>query len=410
MTRPGIAIGLALAAAALLPTPALAAPGLASPALATPALASPALASPALASPALASPALASPALASPAFASPALATPALASAPTVPRPFKAPALWVTQLSLGQSGGEVVAEAALAGVHSVYVKAAEGASPEPQFSAALVSEMRAAGATVCAWTFAVGQDPAGEAAAAVAAVRDGARCLIVDAEGAYDKLYGTAQLYVRALRSQLPRGFPIGLASQAEVSQHPTFPYSVFLAPGAFNVVLPLIYWRDFGVSVDGAFAATIGANSIYARPILPVGQLYGSPTTAEVLRFRALAVAYGTPGLSFFDLAGAQPEGLLALSMPLPKLAPRAVVAPTLHVGASCDEIVQAQELLNAAGARLPVGGFFGAETARAVSAFQAHHHLRANGVLDPATWKALLRLRPREPSWADGPPDCAR
>jgi hypothetical protein len=331
------------------------------------------------------------------------------AQAPTPPV-FRGQALWVTQIPLGQSGGEVVAQAAQAGVHSMYVKAAEGASPEPRFSPALVAEMRAAGASVCAWTFAVGADPTGEAAAAVAAVHDGAQCLIVDAEGEYDTLYGAAQLFVATLRAQLGASFPIGLASQAEVSEHPTFPYSVFLAPGAFNVVLPLMYWRDFGVSVDAAYAASIGANSIYGRPILPVGQLYGSPTSAEVLRFRALASAYGAPGLSFFDLAAAQPEGLAALSAPLTKLARRTVLAPTFHTGAGCDEIVQAQELLNTAGARLPVGGYFGAETAHAVESFQARHRLRANGVLGPATWRALLRYRPREPSWADGPPDCAR
>ncbi len=215
---------------------------------------------------------------------------------------------------------------------------------------------------------------------------------------------------MRTLRSQLGAGFPIGLAAQAEVSQHPAFPYSVFLGPGAFNVVLPLMYWRDFGTSVAGVYAATIGANWIYARPILPVGQLYGSPTTAEVLEFRALARAYGTPGVSFFDLAEAQPEGLAALSAPLPRIARRAILAPTLRAGADGDQIVQAQELLNAAGAHLPVGGFFGAQTARAVAAFQSRHHLRADGVLGPATWRALLRFRPREPSWASGPPDSAQ
>jgi hypothetical protein len=338
------------------------------------------------------------------------LPAPALAAQSSVARAFRGTAMWITQIPLTQSGSETVVQMAADGVHTVYVKAAEGATAEPQFSSALVSEMRAAGATVCAWTFAVGANPVGEAAAAVAAVRDGAQCLVVDAEGEYDALYGAAQLFVRSLRAQLGAGFPIGLASQAEVAEHPTFPYSVFLASGAFNAVLPLMYWRDFGISVDAVYAATMGANSIYARPILPVGQLYGSPTTAEVLRFRALAHAYGTPGMSFFDLAAAQPEGLLALSAPLPKLAREAVVAPTFHAGAGCDEIVQAQELLNAAGAHLPVGGFFGTETTRAVTTFQSRHHLRPSGVLGPATWKALLRLRPREPSWASGPPDCAR
>ncbi|MGO9320696.1 MAG: peptidoglycan-binding protein [Solirubrobacteraceae bacterium] len=334
-----------------------------------------------------------------------------LAASSPVPRPFAGTALWVNRLTPGQTGQQLVAEAAAAGVATVYVKAAEGSSPEPQFSPGLVSEMRSAGATVCAWTFADGQDPSAEATAAVAVVHDGAQCLVVDAEAQYDKLYGAAQLFVRMLRSELAAGFPIGLASEAEVSQHPTFPYSVFLGPGGFNVVLPLMYWLDFGVSVDAAYASAIGGNSIYARPILPVGQLYGSPTPAEVLRFRTLAHAYGAPGLSFFDLDSAQPEALAALHAPLPGLARRALVAPTLHAGACGDAIVQAQELLNAAGAQqLPVGGFFGAETARAVASFQAHHRLPPSGVLGPATWRALLHLHPREPSWTSAPPACER
>jgi hypothetical protein len=333
-----------------------------------------------------------------------------LAAQASVPQSFKGAALWVTQLAPGQTGSEVVAQAASAGMHTVYVKAAEGATAEPRFSAALVSEMRAAGATVCGWAVAVGANPAAEAGAAVAAVHAGAQCLVVDAEGEYDSLYYPAQLFVRALRAQLGASFPIGLASQAEVYEHPKFPYSVFLGPGGFNVVLPLMYWLDFGVSVDGVYEDSMGANSIYGRPILPVGQLYGTPTTEELLRFRALAHAYGSPGVSFFDLAAAQPGQLPELASPLPALQRKPVLAPTLHAGADSDEIVQAQELLNAAGAHLPVGGFYGAETERAVAAFQARHHLQASGVLGTATWKALLRFHPRAPSWANGPPDSAQ
>jgi len=336
--------------------------------------------------------------------------TAGLAAPTSAPQPFVGTALWVNQIVPPQTGRSLAAEAAGAGVRTVYVKAAEGASAELQFSAVLVGELRASGTRVCAWTFVRGQDPATEAAAAVAAVHDGAQCLIVDAEGEYDGLYGAAQLFVHTLRAQLGVGFPIGLASQAEVAQHPTFPYSVFLGPGAFNVVLPQIYWLDFGVSVDSAYAATIGSNSIYGRPILPLGQLYGSPPPNDLTRFRALARAYGAPGESFFDLDVAPPQELAALGTPAPVLARRAVVAPTVHAGACGDEIVQAQELLDAAGARLPVGGFFGAETARAVSTFQAHHRLAPSGVLGAATWRALLRFHPREPSWASAPPTCER
>ncbi len=332
------------------------------------------------------------------------------AADPSVPRAFVGTALWVDQVPAGESGQQLVERAAQAGAHTLYVKAAEGTAAELQFSSTLVGEMRGAGATVCAWTFVRGQSPMAEATAAVAAVDNGAQCLIVDAEGEYDGRYGAAQVFVRTLRSQLGTAFPIGLASQAEVAQHPTFPYSVFLGPGGFNVVLPEVYWRDFGVSVDAAYAATLGANSIYARPILPVGQLYGSPVPAELTRFRALARAYGAAGSSFFDLDSAEPAELEALAAPAPVLAPRAIVAPTLHAGADGDQIVQAQELLNAAGAHLPVGGFFGAETAHAVATFQARHRLPADGVLRPSTWRALLRFHPREPSWAREPPDSAK
>jgi hypothetical protein len=339
------------------------------------------------------------------------LADPGLAAAqPSTPLVFRGSALWVTELAPTQTGREVVAETAADGVHTVYVKAADGATADLQLSPALVGEMRAAGATVCAWTFAYGSEPTSEAAAAVAAVRAGAQCLVIDAEEQYDSRYGPAQELVHALRSQLGAAFPIGLASQAEVAEHPKFPYSVFLGPGAFNVVLPLMYWRDFGVSVQAAYTATLAGNAIYGRPILPVGQLYGSPTTAELVRFRELARDYASPGLSFFDLASATPEELLALSAPLPKLTHKAVSPPTLRAGADGDDVVQAQELLNAAGAHLPVGGFFGAQTARAVASFQTRHRLRASGVLSPATWRALLRFHPREPSWAGGPPDSAQ
>jgi hypothetical protein len=340
-----------------------------------------------------------------------AVPAPARAARPSIPAVFAGTALWVREVAPAQNGQDLVDDAARGGVHTLYVKAGDGIVPEPQFSAALVSEMRRAGATVCAWTFMYGSNPTAEAAVAAASVLAGAQCLIVDAEGASApvNLYGAAQLFVRTLRSQLGPGFPIALASQAEVGEHPAFPYSVFLAPGAFNVVMPLIYWLDFGQSLNGAFAATMAANAIYGRPILPVGQLYGAPTLAELASFRALAGAYGAPGLSFFDLDAAQPEELAGLAEPLAKLARRALLAPTMHPGADGDQIVWAQELLNAAGARLPVGGFYGAETERSVASFQAHHDLKPSGILTASTWKALLRLRPREPSWAKAPPDSA-
>lgn len=326
--------------------------------------------------------------------------------------PFAGTALWIGQVAQvpGQlSPAQLAAQSNSAGVRTLYVKAADGSTPDPQFTPALVGALRMGGLSVCAWTFAYGLNPVGEAATAVAAVRSGAQCLVVDAEGQYDSRYGAAQIFVRSLRSQLGSKFPIGLAGQAEVLEHPTFPYSVFLGPGGFNFDLPQMYWLELHLSVTAAYAATIGSNTIYGRPVLPVGQLYGAPEAAEVARFRSLAGAYGLFGVSFFDLESAQPGQIATFATAPPHFSRRTANLPVLRAGADGDEIVWAQELLNGANAHLPVGGFFGAQTSRALAHFQSRHHLHANGVLGPATWRALLRQHAREPSWTAGPPTSA-
>ena len=320
--------------------------------------------------------------------------------------PFSGTALWITQAPATASPEQLAGEAREAGAGTLFVKAADGSTPELQFSLTLLAGLRAAGERVCAWTFAYGEAPSTEAAVAVAAVRAGAECLVVDAEGQYEGRYGPAQIYIRALRAALGARFPIGLAGQAEVLEHQCFPYSVFLGPGGVSFDLPQMYWLELGLSVEAAYVAALPGNAIYDRPLAPVGQLFGAPSGSELGAFRALAGAYGLAGTSFFDLDSAQPGELAALAAQPARLARRAIGLPTLHAGADGDEIVWAQELLNAAGARLPVGGFFGAQTARTLARFQARHRLAASGVLGPATWRALLRLRPREPSWAKAPP----
>ena len=324
--------------------------------------------------------------------------------------PMSGTAVWVNEVPVGESPQSLAATAGQAGARTIYVKAADGSTAELQFSAALVAGLRAQGVSVCAWVFAYGIEPLSEAQAALTAVHAGAACLVVDAEGAYEKRYGQAQAYVHALRSGLGARVPIGLAGQPEILEHPEFPYSVFLGPGGFDFDMPLLYWRDLGLSVAAAYAHVLPVNAVYGRPILPVGQLYGQPVAGELEQFRALASSYGLAGTSFFDLDAASPEGLSALAVATPGRPRRTLSPATIHPGADGDEVDWAQELLNAAGAKLPVGGFYGAETDRAVAAFQRHHRLTPSGVLGPATWRALLRRHALEPSWAAGPPDSAR
>ena len=103
----------------------------------------------------------------------------------------------------------------------------------------LVGEIRAAGAARVRVDVRARSDPAAEAAAAVARCTTAHNAWSSTPRANTTSCYGAAQLFVRTLRSQLGAAFPIGLASQAEVAQHPRFPYSVFLGPGGFNVVLP---------------------------------------------------------------------------------------------------------------------------------------------------------------------------
>jgi peptidoglycan hydrolase-like protein with peptidoglycan-binding domain len=331
-------------------------------------------------------------------------ATPAAAS------PLQSRAVWVGQPPGTATPAQLAAEGKTAGVTTVFVKAAEGTTPEPGFTPSYVAALRAQGVSVCAWTFAYGADPVGEAAAAVAAARAGAQCLVVDAEGQYDKRYAAAQVYVHALRAQLGASFPLGLAGQAEVAEHPTFPYSVFLGPGGFDLDMPQVYWRDLGLSVSAALSASIGESAWYGRAIAPVGQLYGGVSASELTAFVEEASSDRAAGLSFFDLEAQAPSALAAaLAAPVPKKRRRVKLA-TVRPGADGDEVLWAQEHLDGAGARLPIGGYYGAQTARAVASFQRRRRLRASGMLDDGTWRALLKVRPRIPSWAKAAPQSAR
>src|SRR3954453_615314 len=102
---------------------------------------------------------------------------------------------------------------------------------------------------------------------------------------------------MRKLRAYAGDDFPIGLAGWPYVDYHPGYPLSVFLGPGGAQFNVPQMYWRAIGVSVDEIYAHTYLYGGLYGRPIAPLGQTYGSPSSSDLTRFRALAGAYGAPG-----------------------------------------------------------------------------------------------------------------
>ena len=64
-----------------------------------------------------------------------------------------------------------------------------------------------------------------------------------------------------------------------------------------------------------------------------------------------------------------------------------------TLRINARGSQVVKLQQELKAAGVSPGrADGVFGAGTLRALKTFQARHHLAADGVAGPNTWRALL------------------
>jgi hypothetical protein len=319
-------------------------------------------------------------------------------AAPAAADPFAGTGMWIWQLSRSERGSAdaVAARAASAGVTTVIVKAGDGTTYWPQFSAALVAALHARGVQACAYDFLYGRRPAAEAAVGARAVAAGADCLVVDVEGAYAGRYSAAQAYLTRLRAAVGADYPLGFTSLPYVSWHSKIPYSVFLGPGGAQVNLPQVYWKAIGSSVDRVFARTISENAVYGRPLAPIGQLYSKPSTSSIGRFRALAAAYGAEGVSFWSWQSAAPSGWAALRAPVAS-APVAAPAPiVLRHGARGDQVAWLQQHL-----AVGVSSRFDTPTEDALRAFQLAHGLVPTGQTDAGTWQAVLAAQPAPVRW---------
>jgi hypothetical protein len=312
--------------------------------------------------------------------------------------------IWYMDKSDGGSIAAIAAQAHAAGVTTLFIKSSDGSTNYwSQFSPQLVAELHANGLRVCAWQFVYGTEPVGEAALGAEAAADGADCLVIDAEGEYEGRYASAQTYIDDLRAKIGPNYPLGLASFPYVFDHPSFPYSVFLGPGGAQYNVPQMYWKDIGQSVDTVYANTYIANRVYGRPIFPLGQTYGGVSSEELLRFREEAVDYGSPGVSFWDWqeSGTVDWSTLAASLtPLTSVAPNTEY-PELKTGNRDDEVLWMQEHLASAIPTQETTGVFSAQTAANVEAFQTAHAIAPTGVVEAATWAALLALPPVAVDW---------
>ncbi len=315
--------------------------------------------------------------------------------------------IWLMQATDGGNITEIIAQAKLDGIKTLIIKNGDGRTLWSQFNPTLVNEIHAAGLKVCAWQYVYGNYPLQEAEVGADAKQDGADCLMIDAEVQYQGRYVAAQTYIKDLRARVGAKFSVGLAGLPYVEYHESFPYSVFLGPNGAQFNMPQMYWIDIGTTVPYIYQTTYTENSIYQRPIYPLGQLYGdssgSPNALSVGQFNTLAKDYKASGVSWWDFQAATPSWLSDTNHTA--AAPANFVAytnaVTLVKGNLGDQVIWAQQHLDGAGAKIAIDGDYGASTVTAVKAFQAAHGIPVSGQINGRTWDVLLRYQPTAVTW---------
>ena len=314
--------------------------------------------------------------------------------------------IWYVDRTEGGNPARIAARAKRHGIGTLYIKSGDGGNYWSQFNTALVERLHAAGLSVCAWAFVYGDAPLAEARVAATAVKRGADCFVIDAEGQYEGKYAAAERYMRAMRARIGDEFPVALATFPYVDYHPAFPYSVFFAPGGAQYNQPQMYWKAIGTSVRGIYEHTYLFNRLWGRPLYPLGQTYMSPGRKEIIRFRRFAENYGGQEVSWWAWHETNARTWSALGAQLvgPVFGYRPIVSnPVLKRGSSGDLVVWAQMHLRAAGRLgLPITGVYGKLTTAAVRTFQSERALPSDGVIGQATWRELLTFEPVRPLWA--------
>jgi Putative peptidoglycan binding domain len=314
--------------------------------------------------------------------------------------------IWYVDRTEGGDLARIAARAKRSGIGTLYIKSGDGGDYWSQFNSAMVQRLHAAGLSVCAWAFVYGDSPVAEARVSATAVKRGADCFVIDAEGNYEGKYAAADRYMRALRARIGDEYPVALAGFPYVDYHPSFPYSVFFGPGGATFNQPQMYWKAIGTSVRGIYEHTYLFNRLWGHPLYPLGQTYMQPGRKEIIRFRRFAENYGGQQVSWWAWHETTARSWNALGARLvgPVFGYRPISTnPVLKRGSSGDLVVWAQMHLRAAGrSGLPITGVYGRLTTAAVRAFQADRALPADGVIGQSTWRQLLTFEPVRPLWA--------
>lgn len=338
----------------------------------------------------------------------------ALAAGPArAAAPLDGNGMWIWYVSASGGSAEAIAKKAnRRNIDVVMIKSADAGNYWGQFSPALVDALHDAGLNVCAWQFVYGSSPRAEARRGAEAARNGADCLLIDAEGHYEGRYRAADRYIDKLRDRVGPDYPLALASFPYVDYHPSFPYSVFLGKGAAQFNVPQMYWKAIGTSVREVYEHTYEVNAPYDRPIFPLGQTWQNPGRKAVIRFRRYARRHDAGGVSWWSWQETNGKEWRWVGKPLKRKrrvkrarharGHRASGYASLARGDRGDLVVWAQQLLRAHGVSVGVDGELDAGTEHAVRSFQGNEGLDSTGTVNDPTWRALLDRAPEPVDWS--------
>ncbi len=169
----------------------------------------------------------------------------------------------------------------------------------------LVAALKAEGVPVWGWHYIYGNDPVGEAQAAIRRIQQlRPQGYVLDVEVEYYNKESQAEQFMSMLRNAFP-DLPIALSSFRFPSYHPQIPWRTFLSYVDYN--MPQVYWvtrHNPGAQLQRS-VREFQAMDPY-RPIIPTGSAFKynswEPTPGEIIEFMDTAKALGLTAANFWE------------------------------------------------------------------------------------------------------------
>lgn len=255
--------------------------------------------------------------------------------------------IWQIPRVAGGDPAAIAARAVEAGCSHVLVKIAERTHAfgfdrlGRDLVAPVAAALRGRRLQVWGWHYVYGDNPTGEAAAAIQRLQGlGLDGYVIDAEAEYQQpgKAAAARMFMNALRQGLP-DLPVALSSYRFPAFHQALPWAVFLE--RCDLAMPQMYWEGAhnpAQQLERCLTEYGDKRLVgFPRPVVPTGSAYGAgawrATPADVRQFLQRAIALQLPAANlyswdFADQAGHRDlwEAAASVDWPAPQPEPDVV------------------------------------------------------------------------------------